>query len=295
MKPLIVWCILCLVWGSTWIFIKIGLDDLPPISFAAARFLVSVLILIPIILSQKLEFPKNLKVWKIIAISGILQFFFNYGLLFWGEQFISSGLAAVLQAIIPAFGLILARFYLPDEKITLKKIIAILMGLFGLIIIFWEQLRFGGVLAFWGSLAVVVGAFCASYASVLTKTYGANSNPATLVFAQMLVGLIPLSILGFIKEGNPFNFQWSAMAIISVFYLAIIGSIIAFWLYYWLLGKMDVTKAMMISFVTPLMAIFIGSFYRNEKLEIQTLIGAVFILSSVLLVLIKWKKEKAYS
>ncbi|MBX7172984.1 MAG: DMT family transporter [Pyrinomonadaceae bacterium] len=295
MKPLIVWCILCLVWGSTWIFIKIGLDDLPPISFAATRFLVSVIILIPIIYSQKLEFPKTSKEWKIIVISGILQFFFNYGLLFWGEQFISSGLAAVLQAIIPAFGLILAKFYLPDEQITLKKIIAILLGLFGLIIIFWEQLRFGGILAFWGSLAVVVGAFCASYASVLTKTYGANSNPATLVCAQMFVGLIPLSILGFIKEGNPFNFHWTGMALLSVFYLAIIGSIIAFWLYYWLLRKMDVTKAMMISFVTPLMAIFIGAIYRNEKLEIQTVFGAILILGSVLLILIKWKKEKAYS
>lgn len=292
MKPLIIWIILCLVWGTTWIFIKVGLDDLPPVSFAALRFIVSVLILLPIIFWQKLEFPKTKKEWIIIGISGILQFYLNYSLLFWGEQHISSGLAAVLQATIPAFGLILARIYLPNEKITLKKVVSILLGLVGLIIIFNEQLTLGGTLAFLGSVAIVIGAFFASYASVLTKTYGAKSNPAVLVCSQMLIGIIPLTLTGFIWEGNPLNFHWTIGAVVSVFYLAIMGSIVAFWLYYWLLTKMDVTKAMMISFVTPVMAILVGAFYRDESLEFQTLIGGMFILGSILLSLLKHKKEK---
>lgn len=291
MKPLIVWIILCVVWGTTWIFIKVGLDDLPPISFAAIRFIVSVLLLIPIIWWQKLKFPSSKTEWIIIFISGILQFFCNYGLLFWGEQYISSGLAAVLQATIPAFGLILARIYLPNEKITVKKVISILLGIIGLVIIFQEQLTLGGTLAFLGSLAVVAGAFCASYASVLTKTYGANSNPATLIFCQMLVGLIPLTIVGLVVEGNPLKFNWTISAIICVLYLAVIGSIIAFWLYYWLLTKMDVTKAMMIAFVTPVIAILVGAIFLRESLHLQTLFGGVFILGSILLVLIKRQKE----
>src|SRR6184192_350704 len=98
MKARIVWLILCGIWGSTWLFIKIGLNDLPPLTFAGIRFVLASLIL-----------------WSLIAISGMLQFTFNYGLVFWGEQHISSGLAAVLQSTFPLFGLVIAHFYLPHE------------------------------------------------------------------------------------------------------------------------------------------------------------------------------------
>ncbi|CAN5525564.1 EamA family transporter [soil metagenome] len=285
MKPLIVWVMLCFVWGTTWIFIKLGLADLPPVSFAATRFSIACLILLPILLVQKIEFPKGRDVWLFILITGILQFFLNYGLLFWGEQYISSGLAAVLQATIPAFGLILARIYV-GEQITLLKIASILLGLGGMAIIFHEQLILNGRMAFFGSLAVVGGAFCAAYASVLTKLKGQSLHPASLVFCQILIGHLPLWAVGFWMEGNPIHFRWTRLAVVSVLYLAIVGSIIAFWMYYWLLTKIDVTKAMMIAFITPLVAIFVGSFF-GENLEIQTLFGGVLILLSVILIVIK--------
>ena len=285
MKTLIVWLSLCVVWGTTWIFIKLGLADLPPVSFAAMRFSVACLLLLPIIFYRKIEFPKGGKIWLIIVITGVLQFFFNYGLLFWGEQHITSGLAAVLQATIPAFGLVLARIYV-GEKITALKIISILLGLLGVAVIFREQLFLNGHLAFLGSLAVVAGAFGAAYASVLTKAKGLSINPASLVFGQMLVGQIPLWLVGFWLEGNPLDFHWTRQSVICVFYLAIVGSIVAFWLYYWLLSKIDVTKAMMISFVTPLVAVFVGSFF-GEKLNLQTLFGGILILASVFLIVIR--------
>ena len=289
MNPLIVWVLLCIIWGSTWIFIKLGLSDLPPISFAALRFTVSCLILLPIFFWKKLEFPKSWSIWKIILITGILQFFFNYGLLFWGEQFISSGLAAVLQATIPVFGLILARIYV-GEEITGLKIISILLGLLGVTIIFHEQLNLNGTLALLGSLAVVVGAFGASYASVLTKAKLQGIKPLSVIFWQMLIGQIPLWIVGLSVEGNPIKFYWSWKAIICILYLAIVGSIVAFWLYYWLLSKMDVSKAMMIAFVTPLVAVFIGSFF-GEKLELQAILGVLLVLASVGLIV--WKRKKS--
>lgn len=285
MKPLLVWLLLCIVWGTTWIFIKLGLADLPPFSFAAARFTVACLILLPVIVIQKIEFPKGRKIWIIILITGVVQFFFNYGLLFWGEQYITSGLAAVLQATIPAFGLVLARIYV-GEQITGLKIFSILLGLAGVAVIFREQLSLNGQWAFLGSLAVVVGAFGAAYASVLTKAKGLSINPASLVFGQMLIGHLPLWLVGITTEGNPFNFRWTWQAVICVLYLAIIGSIVAFWLYYWLLSKIDVTRAMMISFVTPLVAVFVGSFF-GEKLDIQTLLGGLLILLSVFLIVIR--------
>ena len=279
MKPLIVWLLLCVVWGTTWIFIKLGLNDLPPISFAALRFTVACLILAPIIFFKKLGVPKGKSVWTIIFITGILQFFFNYGLLFWGEQYITSGLAAVLQATIPAFGLILARIYV-GEEITALKIVSILLGLAGVAVIFHEQLFLNGQMAFWGSLAVVIGAFGAAYASVLTKAKSQGLHPASLVFWQMLIGHIPLWLVGISTEGNPLNFHWTRLSLICILYLAVVGSIIAFWLYYWLLAKIDVSKAMMIAFVTPLVAVFVGSFF-GEKLNLQTLAGGILILASI--------------
>lgn len=285
MKPLLVWLILCVIWGTTWIFIKRGLDDLPPVSFAAIRFTVACLLILPALWWQKIPFPKGRAAWIIIFITGFLQFFFNYGLLFWGEQHISSGLAAVLQATIPAFGLILARIYV-GESITGLKIVSILLGLLGISVIFREQLTLNGQMAFLGSLAVVVGAFGASYASVLTKAKGQKLHPASMVFGQMLVGHIPLWLVGLSFEGNPLAFHWTWNAAICVLYLAIMGSIVAFWLYYWLLTKIDVTRAMMIAFVTPLVAVIIGGFF-GEKLGLQTLFGGLLILLSVFLIVVR--------
>jgi drug/metabolite transporter (DMT)-like permease len=287
MKPLIVWLILCVVWGTTWIFIKVGLDDLPPISFAALRFFVACVLLLPVILRQKIEMPKTRRDWLMIVVTGVMQFFLNYGLLFWGEQRISSGLSAVLQATIPAFGLLVARFYIPTEKITFLKVASILTGIVGVAIIFNGQLEFGGAAALWGSVAVVIGAFCAAYASVLTKAYGNNMHPANMVFWQMLCGMLPLALVGFWQEGSPLSFHWTTSAVVCVLYLAVMGSIAAFWLYYWLLRHMDVTRAMMISLVTPLMAVIIGAIWRGEQLQIQALFGALFILTSVALVVLR--------
>ena len=113
MKARLVWLLLCGIWGSTWLFIKIGLRDLPPISFAAIRFLIAVIILAAIILVRRLSLPRSSKDWWMLAGTGVLAFALNYGLIFWGEQYISSGLAALLQATIPAFGFVFAHVYLP--------------------------------------------------------------------------------------------------------------------------------------------------------------------------------------
>ena len=128
MKARIVWLILCGIWGSTWLFIKIGLADLPPITFAGIRFVIASLILTSLVLARRAPLPRTRRDWTLIAISGVLQFALNYGLVFWGEQRIPSGLAAVLQSTFPAFGLVIAHLYLPAERITGKKVIGVLLA-----------------------------------------------------------------------------------------------------------------------------------------------------------------------
>src|SRR6478672_1947480 len=132
----LVWLILALIWSTTWIFIKIGDAELPPVAFAGARFILSVAILFVLIRVQGITLPRSAVQWRLIALTGVLQFSINYSAVFWAEQHITSGLAAVLQAMIPVFGLVLAWMFLPDERITAQKIIAILIGVVGVAVIF---------------------------------------------------------------------------------------------------------------------------------------------------------------
>ncbi len=285
-----VWLLLCLIWGTTWIFIKIGLQDLPPITFAAARFLLAVAILVPIIAIWKLPLPKTSREWKLITLTGFLQFSINYSLVFWSEQYISSGLAAVLQSMITVFGLVLAWIFLPSERITRLKVFAVIIGIIGVAVIFIDQLKIEDRWAFAGCVAIVVGAYAAAQASILIKAKGSSLHPASLVFAQMLCGLPAIIIYALLAEGNPLSFHWTWRAVLCVVYLTVAGTIAAFWLYYWLLSRIESTKAMMISLVTPLIAVVIGAIVLGETLPPQTLFGGLLILLSIGLIVVRKKR-----
>lgn len=288
----IVWLILCLIWGTTWIFIKVGLEDLPPIRFAAFRFILSAVILAFVIKLQKIPLPSFSKYWKLILLTGFLQFSVNYSTVFWSEQYISSGLAAVLQAMITVFGLLLAWIFLPDERITKIKIFAVFLGIVGVAVIFLEQLQVKNLLAFAGCVAIVIGSYAAAQASILVKAKAGNIHPASLLFCQMICGLPIIIVYSLIQEGNPFATNWNWRAIICVLYLSIAGTIAAFWLYYWLLSRIESTKAMMISLVTPLIAVVIGAVFLEEKLPPQTTWGGILILLSICLIVYR-KKNRA--
>ncbi len=289
---LLVWLILCLIWGSTWIFIKIGLEDLPPIGFAAARFVLAVIILVFIIKFRNIALPRTAREWKLIALTGLLQFSINYSTVFWAEQYISSGLAAVLQAMITVFGLLLAWIFLPNERITRIKVIAVLLGIVGVAVIFLDQLRVDNLLAFAGCVAIVVGAYAAAQASILVKAKAGAMHPAALSFGQMICGLPPILIYSMAVEGNPLDFNWTWRAVFCVLYLTVVGTIAAFWLYYWLLSKIESTKAMMISLVTPLLAVVIGAVTLGERLPPQTFLGGIIILASIGLIVFGGRRAK---
>lgn len=288
---IIVWLVLSLIWGTTWIFIKIGLKDLPPLTFAAARFIIAMAILYAVIRIQNIQFPRTKAEWKLICLTGILQFSINYSSVFWSEQYISSGLAAVLQATITVFGLLLAWIFLPNERITKLKISAVLLGFTGVAVIFAEQLQINDFWAFAGCAAIVLGAYAAAQSSILVKAKGTALHPAMLLFCQMLCGIPFIIIYALTVEGNPLKHNWSVNAVLSVLYLSVFGTVLAFWFYYWLLSKIESTKAMMISLVTPFLAVVIGAVFLAEKLPPQTFLGGVLILASIGLIVFR-KKQK---
>jgi len=276
-----------LIWGTTWIFIKIGLADLPPISFSFARFALSAGIVFLIIRLQRIPLPHTRHEWALLGLTGFLQFALNYSSVFWAEQYITSGLAALLQAMITVFGLVLAWIFLPNERISSQKIIGVAIGIIGVAVIFIDQLKVENWMAFLGCVAIVVGSYCAAQASILVKAKAGGIHPAALLFGQMICGLPFIGLYSILVEGSPLNFHWSSVAVISVLYLSVVGTIAAFWLYYWLLSRIESTRAMMISLVTPLIAVVIGAVTIGERLPAQTFVGGLMIIGSIGLIVIR--------
>ena len=227
------------------------------------------------------------------SLTGFLQFGFNYGSVFWSEQYITSGLAAVLQATITVFGLVLAWIFLPNERVTARKLMAVFVGILGVTIIFIDQLRVENWMAFLGCVGIVGGSYCAAQASILVKARADSIHPASLLFGQMICALPFIIAYSLLVEGNPLHFNWSASAVICVLYLSLVGTIAAFWLYYWLLKRVESTKAMMISLVTPLLAVLIGAVTVGETCRRKRLLGGLMIIASIGLIVFRRVKSAA--
>ncbi|HMF58107.1 MAG TPA: EamA family transporter [Pyrinomonadaceae bacterium] len=264
--------------------------DLPPITFASMRFIISVVLLMLIACFRRAKLPRTRDEWELLATTGILQFAINYGLVFWGEKYISSGLAALLQATIPLFGLLIAHKYLPSEPLTFIRLGGIVIGLVGVGVIFSDQLGIGDAWSTWGSVAILIGALAAAYSNVLVKVRGAKFDISVLVAGQMLCGLLPLIIFSFIKEGNPLDLHWTPVAIVSVFYLALVGSVAAFMLYYWLVRNMTVTNTQLISLVTPAVAVLLGVIFLDERFTWRIALGGVGIFVGIVIIIFRRHK-----
>src|SRR2546428_3979054 len=182
----VAWLTLCAVWSSTWLAIKIALRDLPPISFVAIRFLIAIAVLLAVSIGRARLLPLRRKDYALLAITGILMFAVNYTLLFWAELHVSSGLAAVLQATIPIFGMIFAHWMLPDEPLRLEKLAGAIIALGGVALICARLLGFNGPLAFWGGLGVVFGGASAAYAKVLVKGRWIQLGPRRLAGGRVI-------------------------------------------------------------------------------------------------------------
>jgi len=272
---------LCVIWSSTWLAIKIGLRDLPPVSFVALRFVIAVVVLLAISIGRVRLLPARRRDFFLLAYTGVLMFAVNYALLFWAELHVSSGLSAVLQATIPIFGMVFAHFILPDEPLRGQRVAGSLLALGGVAVICSRLLDFGGLLAFWGGVAIVFGAAGAAFSNVLLKAREIRLAPAMIAAWQMIFGLVPLLITGIIVDGNPLRFHWTKSAVFCLFYLAIPGSAVAFLLLYWLLPRMTVTNLQTISLITPPGAVMFGWLLGGETFSSWALAGGALVLAGV--------------
>jgi drug/metabolite transporter (DMT)-like permease len=280
-KIILAYTLACLIWGSTWLAIKAGLESLTPFLSAGLRFSTASVIILFILKITKIEIQKDKLSVRLYFIMGFFSFVFPFGLVYWAEQFVPSGLTSVLFAINPFFVLLFSYFLISSEKIGFYKFTGIMLGFSGILIIFSDSLNLNFSSYTLGISAVVLSACLQACNAVIIKKFGDHLHPISMNFIPMLIAGITLSLLGiFLEELNSVRFN--STAIISILYLAIFGSIVTFTSFYWLLKRISVIILSLMTFITPIIALFLGWIFYNEQLTLNELLGSLLVLFGLL-------------
>ena len=278
---MVVWWLACLLWSSTFLFIRLGLDELPPITFAWVRLAIALVALAPVALVSRPRTPPSRSTLVHVALAGVLLLGVNYALLFWGAQFIPSGLVAILQAATPLMALLLGWVF-GTERVTPRRAAALIGGLAGVATIFGAEALGTTSSALLGAAAVVAGSVCVAFAYVWLKRTGSTLPPQVNTAIQSAAALVPLACLGLVVEGLPRPAEWSGPTWAALLYLALGASVLAFWLNYWLLARMDPSVVLLMGVAEVPIAIALGALVFGERLSLTTLAGGACVLIAVM-------------
>ncbi len=278
-----IYILLCIIWGSTWIMIKIGLEDSPPLTAAALRFILVVAIFLTIAKLRKSPFPKTWLEMLKRAYPGLYMYGGGYALVYFAEMHISSSLTAVLFASFPLFVAILAALMFKQERTTSLMWVGLALGLGGIVVISVDTLNVSGDL-FLGTILALASSLASAYGMMLHKKFFVQDDIFVSAGLQTALGGLPLILAAFVFE-DVGDFRITQSSVSSILFLAVFGSVIAFAGYYWLLARISAVGVSFIAFITPLVAILIGVGLAGEQLTMPTVYGAVLILGGIALVI----------
>jgi drug/metabolite transporter (DMT)-like permease len=285
-KTLLAFAIIYLVWGSTFLAIRVGVKELPPFLFAAVRFTVAGAALFGWMMAQRETLPSG-RQWASVSIIALLIFVCDYGLLFWAEQRVPSGVAAVMMATIPAFMALAEIVFLRSRRLTVRLAVALLIGIAGVAVLMSRSLNLGGAaIDSAGAVALIIGAVSWSVASVLSKKLPLPGSKLVSSGAQMLVGGLMLAVVA-VGRGELHGFHPTAVsrgAWIAMVYLIVMGSIVGFTAYVWLIHHESPTKVGTYAYVNPVVAVVLGYFVAGEAVDARTIVGTLCVLVSVVVI-----------
>jgi drug/metabolite transporter (DMT)-like permease len=274
---------LCVIWGSTWLVIKVGYGGLGPFNVAALRFYLAAAVLAPLVPLLGARWPRGRAEWWLVVWVGLVLFAADYGLIYWAEQYLDSGLTAILFAMLPLITVSFAHVYVPGDRLTARKLAGTGLAFVGVVALFGSNLSVdaskGGPM-----LAVVASAVCAAAAAVASKRHGTAMHAAALNAPAMLVGAVALSIASLVV-GDGFQLPRSGAAWGAIAYLAIAGSVVTFLAYFSLLKTWSVTSLSFVSVFTPVSALLLGFLLLDERPTAMTAVGTALILTGVALAL----------
>ena len=282
-KTLAAFAVIYVVWGSTFLAIRIGVQEVPPFLFAGIRFLVAGIALLLWMLGRGTRLPTQ-REWASGAFLAVLIFVFDYGLLFWAEQKVPSGIAAVMMATIPVFMAVLEIIFLRTQQLTFRLTSALVVGICGVAVLVSRSARFGETpVERSGAIALLIASISWSAASILTRKLPLPASKPMSSAAQMLAGGVMLMVVSAsLGEFHRFHAQavsWSAW--LALLYLIVAGSIVAFTAYVWLIHHESPTKVGTYAYVNPVVAVIVGYFLGGEIVGSRTLLGTFLVLVSV--------------
>jgi len=278
--------ILCLIWGSTWLAIRLTVAELPPLTGAGLRFVLATVCVLAYALFRKksLRLAKpGLHGWMMLC--ALLVYVIDYGLIYWAEQFISAGVTAIFFATFPLFTALFSRLILAEREISRTGLLGIVLGFLGIVIVFFDQLiqtRFQTIIML-ASLAVVVAAVSAGLATVLVKKVARGIPALAVTFHQLFWGSIFLALLSLLFTPLPRSLP-SMTALGATFYLGTVGTALAFVLYYRLLQEKSAVSISTIGYITPLIALLLDFLVFTAIPPLKTWLGMLIVFLAIYLV-----------
>lgn len=280
-KIFLVYALLCFIWGSTWIAIRFGLESLTPVFSAGVRFSLASVFIFILMKIKDISLQRDRESIRLYLLMGFFSFVIPFGLVYWAEQFVPSGMAAVLFAVYPFWVVIFSFIRIPGDTIGIYKVIGTVLGFSGIVVIFSDS--FTGDLSDYllGMFAIVLSGTMQAWIAVSIKKFGHHLHPLSMNFIPMVIAGISMILIGVLTEDMSY-LKWDEHAYLSILYLAFFGSVITFTSFYWLLKRMNIVILSLLTFITPIVALILGYFVLDEQLSLKHFLGTVLVLTGVL-------------
>ncbi|MCL4272886.1 MAG: DMT family transporter [Anaerolineales bacterium] len=285
MKPKhwIVFILLGIIWSTSFLWIKIGVQDIGPMALTAFRMVFGVLAALAIAAYQKLSFPRDAKTWRLFAILGPASLAIPIFLISWGEQTIDSAVASILNATVPLFTLLIAHFWIHDDKITFQKTLGLLIGFAGVLILMSKDLlasEHGSVI---GQLAVILASLFYAGSAVAIRKYTQHINNTMRGVGLLMTSAVLMWVVGPVAE-RPFEFPSLPITWVAALWLGVLGSGLAMIMMYYLIHEIGPTRASLVTYLFPVGGVLLGVLFLNEHLSWQLIAGTVLIIASLAVV-----------
>ena len=292
MKPKhwLVFILLGAIWSSSFMWIKIAVQEIGPITLVAFRALFGLLFGLVVIFIQRASWPRALKEWTPLLVLGITNIAIPFFLISWGEQSIDSAVAAILDATVPLFTILIAHYLLRDDKMTVPKVLGLLMGFAGVVILMSKDIgaSFGSLL---GQLAVVLASLFYAGSGVYARKTTENL-PGILRSAGPLVSATAVTWLATFLVESPVEMPQLGITWIALLFLGILGSGVAFIMAYYLIHEIGPTRTSMVTYLFPLGGVILGVVFLDEALSWQLVVGAVLIVLSLVVANLQSQKQE---
>lgn len=273
--------LLTLVWGTTWAAIRVGLQGVPPFTAIALRFAIATSILLTLAKAMKVRLgaqPHEKALW---AVNGVLFFCVSYGVVYWSELYVPSGLAAILFATFPLLVTLFAHWMLPNEPLRLRSGIGAIVALAGIVVIFSEDLAtVAGPKAATAAAVLLISPVVSAISSVCVKRWGSGIHPVSLAAVPMAIATVVMGAIAWTFERDV-KITWTPASVGALLYLAVFGSALTFTLYYWLLRHVRASRVALLAYATPVIAVATGVVFLHEPMTSRFVIGGLLVVAGV--------------